>query len=145
MSGWNDNKRKGTAWEFAFYARALKEGLDVFLPCGDHLPQDCIVVNGAGKVFKVQIKGTSSRAVSSHPNSKIERYKVIAAGGSNSKTPIDCTKVDVVACYILPLDLWYLIPCLALNNAVSAWFTPNYEKTKSKFEPFKEGWDYFKC
>ena len=54
------NKARGTVYEYKFFTKALDLGYDVFIPAGDNLPIDCIVQNGAGKLYKVQIKGTAS-------------------------------------------------------------------------------------
>ena len=53
-------KRKGSLYEQKFFSEALEHGLEVFVPLGDYLPQDCLVMNSAGKIFKVQIKGTET-------------------------------------------------------------------------------------
>ena len=53
-----NTKRKGYIYEQTFFTEALKNGLEVFIPLGDHLPVDCILVNSAGKNFNVQIKGS---------------------------------------------------------------------------------------
>jgi hypothetical protein len=52
-------KRAGNLYEQIFFAEALSKDLEVFTPLGDYLPQDCLVMNKAGKVFKTQIKGTA--------------------------------------------------------------------------------------
>lgn len=38
-------KRKGSLYEQIFFTEALRQGLEVFVPLGDYLPQDCIVMN----------------------------------------------------------------------------------------------------
>jgi hypothetical protein len=52
------NKRKGTAYEYRFFSNILDRGYELFIPAGEDIPVDCVVQNGAGKLFKVQIKGT---------------------------------------------------------------------------------------
>ena len=54
-------KNKGTLYEQTFFTEALFRNLHVFPPVGDYLPIDCLVMNDAGKVFKVQIKGTENK------------------------------------------------------------------------------------
>ena len=44
-------KRKGSLYEQKFFSEALEHGLEVFVPLGDYLPQDCLVMNTAGKDF----------------------------------------------------------------------------------------------
>jgi hypothetical protein len=136
-----NNKKVGTAWEYEFFARILDLGYDLFIPAGDNLPQDCIVGNSAGKLFKVQIKGTT-RAYPDKRNTP--RYKICAGSGAKSKTPIDCTKVDLLAVYIASRDVWYLIPCLELTETVGCWFYPDNEDSKARFEIYRDNWSYFK-
>ena len=136
-----NNKKVGTAWEYEFFARILDLGYDLFIPAGDNLPQDCIVGNSAGKLFKVQIKGTTR----AYPDKRsTPRYKICAGTGAKSKTPIDCTKVDLLAVYIASRDVWYLIPCLELTETVGCWFYPDNEDSKARFEIYRDNWSYFK-
>ena len=48
-------KRKGNLYEQIFFTEALSRNLEVFTPLGDYLPQDCLVMNQAGKVFKIDV------------------------------------------------------------------------------------------
>ena len=138
------NKSRGTVYEYKFFTRALDLGYDVFIPAGDNLPIDCIVQNGAGKLYKVQIKGTASENRESGRNARSRRYKVLAATGQSSKMSIDCTKVDILAAYVEPVDKWYIIPCLELSGTKSVWFYPHHEDSKSKSAQYLECWDLFK-
>lgn len=136
-----DNKKKGSVWEYGFFAEAMKRGYDVFIPAGDHLPIDCVVQNSAGQLLKVQVKGTTRNC----PDKRnFARYKVLAGTGSSSKSPLDCTKVDILAVYVACLDVWYIIPCMALDGKVGLWFYPDNQKSKAKYETYKEAWDCLK-
>lgn len=129
-------------YEYKFFSKILEKGYDLFIPAGDNLPIDCIVQNGAGKLYKVQIKGTASENREGGRTGK-KRYKVLAATGQSSKTSIDCTKVDILAAYVEPVNTWYIIPCLEIG-AKSVWFYPHIENSRSMTERFKEEWDLFK-
>lgn len=135
------SKKAGVLYEYEFFTRALKNDLDVFIPAGDNLPQDCLCMNSDGEVFKVQVKGTNSAFMQSR---KTARFKVTAATGSQKKKPIDCEKVDILAVYIEPHDIFYLIPCLEIAN-ISPWFYPELENSKGRYEKYKEKWDIFKA
>ena len=136
-------RRDGSLYEQIFFAEALKHGLEVFPPLGDYLPIDCLVMNSAGRVFKVQIKGTSKVTICPK-NKGSGRYKITASCGSLKKQPLDCTKVDVLAAFIEDLELWYLIPCMSLDNALTLGLYPNIPDSKGKHEKFRENWDLFK-
>tara|TARA_Y100000588_G_scaffold312341_1_gene338960 strand:+ start:224 stop:646 length:423 start_codon:yes stop_codon:yes gene_type:complete len=136
------SKAFGQAVEQLFFARAMLRGLDVFVPLGDYLPQDCLVVNAADKYYRVQVKGTDKpRIRESTRRTTKERWRVTAQ--CKSKEPLDCTKVDLLAAYVRPMDTWYLIPCLEVSSRC-VWLYPNTEDSKAKYEKYKEDWDYFK-
>jgi hypothetical protein len=134
-------KRQGNLYEQIFFTEALKHGLEVFTPLGDYLPQDCIVMNQAGRPFKVQIKGTGG--LMKEGRGGLGRYMVTAATGSKEKDPIDCTKVDVMAAYVEPKNCWYLIPCLYLSG-IRITLCPHNPQSRGKYEKFLECWDVFK-
>ncbi len=133
-----NTKRKGYIYEQTFFTEALQRGLEVFTPLGDYLPQDCIVVNAAGKKFNVQIKGTEKS------NEDKNRYKFSVTTGRAVKQPLDCTKVDVVAIFCADIDTWYLIPCMAIDGALTVAVYPHNPKSKAKHEKYRENWQIFK-
>jgi len=132
-------KRKGYIYEQTFFTEALKHSLEVFTPLGDHLPVDCIIVNSAGKKFNVQIKGTEK----SNESDK-NRYKISTSTGRVVKHPLDCTKVDIVAIFCADIDTWYLVPCMAIDGALTVAVYPHNPNSKAKHEKYRENWDIFK-
>lgn len=135
------NKKRGVFYEYRFFSNILDRGYELFIPAGEDLPVDCVVQNRAGKLFRVQIKGTSSPETKSR---KEPRYKVLAGTGRKSKVSIDCTKVDILCAYVEPVDAWYIIPCMELNNSLSVWFYPHSGESTAHTEQFRENWDLFK-
>lgn len=136
-------KRDGTIYELQFRIEALKRNLDTFPPDGDYSPIDCIVLNPAGKAFRVQVKGTACVLQSDGKDRPIRKGKYrIVSGRSSNKTSYSATEIDVLACYIAPLDEWYLIPMVyAANNQSLAFFT--HEGTTSKWQKYRNKWDIF--
>ena len=61
------------------------------------------------------------------------------------KTPIDCTKVDIVAAYVEPEDTMYIIPCMELENIKSLWLYAHNPDSKGKFEQYIDRWDLFRA
>ena len=100
-------------------------------------------MNQAGKVFKVQIKGTKDK-VFDKANGGLGRYMISTATGSNKKRTLDCTKIDVLAAYIEAIPTWYIIPCLEINQCVRISLYAHNPQSKAKHEKFREMWDYFK-
>jgi len=135
-------KRTGNLYEQIFFAEALSKDLEVFTPLGDYLPQDCLVMNKAGKVFKTQIKGTADKVRDSRGG--LGRYMITCSSGTSKKIRMDCTKVDVIAAYVAAIPTWYLIPCLAIDEALRISLYPHNPQSKAKHEKYREGWDIFK-
>ena len=137
----SNNKKNGALYEYKFFAAAMDQGLEVFVPAGDHLPQDCHVVNHSGEVLRVQVKGTSVPIVQG-ASEKSPRYRLCTSSQRSIKKPIDVNEVDVLAGYIEPLDVFYIIPSKDLKS-VTSWLYPHNPKTKSHFEKFRENWGVF--
>lgn len=133
-----DSKRLGIISEQIFSVQAMQRGLDVFSPYGEYLPIDCVVMNRAGTAFKTQVKATESMVISNGA----KRYGITAGGGSDKK-PLDCTKVDILACYVRPEDQWYIIPCLSLEDKIKIWLYPHNPNSKGQYEKYKDSWDIF--
>ena len=129
-------KRRGSQYESAFVTQALKRGLDILEPYGDYMPYDVMVQNADGRIQRVQVKGTSSQ-IKNKPG-----YKVIAAHGNATKTPINPDEVDVLAAYVEPEDTWYVIPVAKLTGNVSVYLNPN-TKLNGRYEVWKEAWNVF--
>ena len=100
-------------------------------------------MNSAGRTFRVQIKGTSS-LVYDQRGKGMGRYMITSATGRKIKETIDCTKVDTLAAYVEPLNKWYIIPCMDLDNAIRISLYPHNTKSKAKYEGFQDNWNAFK-
>lgn len=143
MAGKSDsNKRRGSIYEMEFLTRALKNGLEVFTPIGDYLPQDCLVLNEHGRVYKVQVKGTAKKA-DEYNNRKHPRYRLSTGTGRNGRSLINCEKVDIIAGYIEPIDTFYLIPCSEIKSVTTCVYSDNPDTT-SHLEKYRENWTVFK-
>ena len=136
-------KRKGSLYEQTFFTEALSRNLEVFTPLGDYLPQDCLVMNQAGKIFKVQIKGTKDKQFDK-ANKGLGRYMITTSTGRIKKETLDCTKVDILAAYIESIPTWYIIPCLEINQCIRISLYAHNPNSKAKHEKYREAWDIFK-
>jgi hypothetical protein len=131
-----NTKRRGSQYEAAFVTQALKRGLDILEPVGDYMIYDLMVSNSAGRIQRVQVKGTSSQ-IKNKPG-----YKVIAASGNLKKVPLNPDEVDVLAAYVEPCDVWYLIPVRKLDGGISVYLNPA-TKVNAKYEVWREAWNVF--
>jgi hypothetical protein len=135
------NKASGSMYEYIFAVEAMRRGLHPFMPLEEHLAQDSLVMNDAGKTFRIQVKGTS-HVTQESPTAR-KRYKIMSSTGAKTKRPIDCAKVDIVPSYIATEDLWYIIPCLELEGSTTFWLY-NHPDSKGRLEKWKERWDLFR-
>tara|TARA_R100000005_G_scaffold89885_1_gene60821 strand:- start:619 stop:1056 length:438 start_codon:yes stop_codon:yes gene_type:complete len=139
-------KEAGTLYEQLFIVESLRRGLQPHTPVGDFLPHDLVVYGSNGICYRVQIKGTSTEARHSKRPNQRGRYRITAAYGSKSKTLIDCNQTDILACYVAPWDLWYIIPCEKVRS-VCVWLYPDPQIKKRKrtgtYEQYKNNWDIF--
>jgi hypothetical protein len=108
-------KLRGEWAELRFLTRAVEHGLMASKPWGDSAPYDLMVEHN-GRVLRIQVKSTM--------------YEV--NGGYLCKLPNDRSKTarvrraDLVAAYIIPADLWYILPArvaAGLKGNIS--LTPN--------------------
>tara|TARA_R100000900_G_scaffold99144_4_gene76654 strand:- start:116 stop:523 length:408 start_codon:yes stop_codon:yes gene_type:complete len=129
------NVLNGAVYEAEFQAEALRRG---FVP---HLPVvpmswDVLVTCPSG-ILKVQVKGTSQ--MSSEPNDY--SYKIMTSRGAGKKYSIK-EEVDVIACWVDPRSLWYLIPQSKLKAKCVRLYA-DATKTRSKYQKYKEDWSLF--
>ena len=139
-----NSKRLGTWYESLFIPKCLSKGLHPHDTYGDYLAHDMLVMNDAGCVFKVQIKGTNTMVTDGR---RYPKFRITAKRGNRvSKKAglgdLDCTKVDILAAYVEKHDLWYLIPCLAVTN-MSVWLFPDNPDSKARYEEYKDNWNCF--
>ncbi len=125
--GITTRKRSGEAAEAAFLARASDLGFGVARPWGDSERYDFILDSGRGFV-RVQVKSTQRYAEG--------RYRVKAGG---SKTIYTLDEIDFLAAYLIPEDLWYVVPVAAFAGSKGLRFYP-HDGRKSLFEQYREAW-----
>jgi hypothetical protein len=140
------SKQRGTYYEHCFLLECLERNLHPHPSIGDYLPHDIIVQNEAGRLFRVQIKGTEKLVTdkrSAVVNPVKGRYRITASYGRNKREPIDCKLVDVLAAYVSDQNIFYNIPCTDLSGRC-VWLNPDHTKSKARYEKYKNNWDVFK-
>lgn len=112
-------KQRGEWAELCFTARAAGMGLCVCKPYGDSAQYD-VGIEHEGRLMRVQIKSTTySRDGSFTCN-------VVGRGHSGYAAGV----VDFFAVYLVPLDVWYILPFEAMAGTVSLQFTPGRKGQK---------------
>ncbi|HTW59665.1 MAG TPA: group I intron-associated PD-(D/E)XK endonuclease [Terriglobales bacterium] len=130
-------KRLGELAELAFLQKAIRLGFLVSKPWGDSDRYDA-VADWKGKLYRVQVRSTEHlqgpRGFAVHASVYVGR-KIV---GLTKKD------IDVLAAYIFPKDLWYMVPVEKFVPRKNLWFYPDGSKKGAMFEKFREAWEVMK-
>lgn len=133
-------KRSGEIIELAFLAKVASMGFTVTKPYGDSEAYDFIVDSGS-RLWRVQVKssgymtGIAYRVGVHHLSQNQPR----AQGAYTAKD------IDILAVYIVPADVWYMIPVSAFSPSTSLTFFPHIPGHDGKYEQFREAWYLMAC
>ena len=125
-------KRKGEVAEAAFLSKAIDLGFDVAKPWGDSSQFDFIVHSGP-RCWRVQVKSARHQ--------RQRGYGVKVSGNRDSYTEGD---IDFLVTYIVPENIWYVIPIGAVQGLSRLWFFPD-SRRGSRFEMYREAWCLMAC
>lgn len=121
-----DKKLRGEWAEMQFMARAAEHGLSVSKPWGEMRPFD-FIVGKTGRFASVQVKSTAFQVGAG--------YGCTIRGGH---TAYRAGSFDFVAAFIVPENIWYIIPARKIGGLDDITLYPN-SKT-SKYEAYREAW-----
>jgi hypothetical protein len=100
LRGFRNVKRRGEWVELKFMAEAVSRGFSVSRPWGDSDAYDVGI--GLGPIFlRVQVKSTTSRRCSGY---------ICQFRHAGRKCGYRLEEVDLFAAYVIPENVWYLIP-----------------------------------
>ena len=123
-------KRRGEAAEAAFLARATALGFSVLIPWGDSNRYDSVVELNHG-LLRVQVKSATLYAET--------RYRVKTTG-ANGKV-YTSKEIDFFVGYIVPENIWYIIPIQAIGQRKGIRFYPHTRRqSRAIFEKYREAW-----
>jgi hypothetical protein len=123
-------KRRGELSELAFFYKAAGLGFGVAKPWGDSEPYDFILDSGQ-RLWRVQVKSACH-----HFN---RRYGVHARRGNCLKTGYTSADIDVMVPYLIPIDVWYVIPVEKLEKK-ALFFYPYGGARCGRYEAYREAW-----
>jgi hypothetical protein len=124
-----DHKQRGQWAELLFMARAAQHGLGVAKPLGDWEYYDAAVQH-QGRFVSVQVKSVLYRYRQSYSCN-------VVAGRTHALYARN--RLDFFAVYLIPIDLWYIIPCSVIcRTNQSICLTPDLKG--HKYERYKEAW-----
>lgn len=129
--GLTTRKALGEAAEAAFLAKATSLGFGVAKTWGDSERYDFILDSGQ-KLWRIQVK--SCRHFRSY-------YKVTTRGATQ---PYTAEQIDFIAIYIVPENLWYVIPISLAASRDRLYVSPN-RALHSKYEKYREAWCQMAC
>lgn len=132
--GFKNFKERGEWVEAQFIAQALRKGFKVLKPWGDSSSYDVGVEYGR-QFFRMQVKPTSFQVGNGYlcafkPNRKGRRYTT--------------KKVDFFAAYVIPEDVWYVLPSSVVlktrgnNLMLCPVRTP--KRNRYRYESYREAW-----
>lgn len=127
-------KRVGEIGELEFIKKAIRMGFGVSKPWGDSDRYDA-VTDWNGRLQRVQVRATENPAESGY----IVHASVYVGTKSVGLTKKD---IDVLAAYIFPEDVWYIVPVEHFVPLKNLWFSPGSKI--AKFEKFREAWHWLK-
>jgi hypothetical protein len=123
-------KWAGEQAEAAFLNKATSLGLTVSKPWGDSERYDLIVGSGS-RLSRVQVKSTQYEYPAKH------RYSIRNLHHGTLYTE---EEIDFLVVYIVPLNIWYIIPVKACLNHRNLRFFPGSTKARGRFEKYREAW-----
>jgi hypothetical protein len=123
-------KRRGEAAEAAFLARATHLGFTVLIPWGDSNRYDSVVELDRG-FLRVQVKSATGYAE--------HRYRVKTTGASGQV--YTSKEIDFFVAYVVPENLWYIIPIQAIGKRKGIRFYPTTRRqSRALYEKYREAW-----
>jgi hypothetical protein len=127
-------KQRGEWVELLFMTRAAGHGFSVSKPWGDSTRYD-VSVESEGRFWRVQVKSTSSLRgargfICTLKRTGIRYYRL--------------EEVDFFAIYVLPEDVWYILPARVVLRLVSNIRLAPRDKAQ-KYHRYIEAWGLLRC
>ena len=129
-------KERGEWLELCFMARAIEHGYKVSKPWGDSAAYD-VGVSHASDILRVQVKSTTVRTGTGY----FCQFKPHFL----KKQDYTLQQVDLFAAYVIPQDVWYLIPAAIIlgpqrKTGLMLYPMVPLKKDRYKYEGYKEAW-----
>lgn len=129
-------KERGEWVELKFMADAASHGYHVLKPCGDSLEYD-VAVEHSGDLIRVQVKSSTVRNGTGYLCQFRRNYLV--------EEPYSIDELDIFATYVIPEDVWYLIPAAVLLTpprkvGITVCPMTALRKNRYRYEQYREAW-----
>ena len=127
-----DPKNRGEWAELRFMARAAEEGFRVTKPWGESARYD-FAVEENGRFLRIQVKSTVYQSRGGY------MCGIQPMGRNSASRRYTSDQVDFFAAYIIPEDLWYILPAEIADHLVDK-FKVSPNNKHHKYERYKEAW-----
>ena len=129
-------KSRGEWAELRFMTAALEHGYNVSKPWGDSGSYDVGVQHGSD-ILRVQVKSTTVRTGTGY----FCQFKPHFL----RKQDYTLEQIDIFAAYVIPQDVWYLIPAAIIlgptrKTGLMLFPMEPLKKDRYKYEAYKEAW-----
>jgi len=130
-------KQRGEWVELLFMAKAAQRRFAISKPWGDTQAYDVGIEHGSN-FLRVQVKSTTVRVGAGYRCQFMPNHK--------RKRDYSLKEIDVFAAYIIPEDVWYLIPAVVLlgkHRRFMAMLCPvgtPKKKASYRYECYREAW-----
>jgi len=124
-----NSAERGEWAEIRFLARAAEQRFRVSKPWGNTAPYD-LMVEREGLTYRVQVKSTTARVTKG-------AYACRMPSGKRLTHILE--EIDFVAAYVIPLDLWYIIPAGVVAKRKGAISLAPWAR-RTKYERYLEAW-----
>ena len=121
-------KLRGEWAELRFMVGAAERRLQVSKPWGDSASYD-VIVEHEGQCVRVQVKSTTHQRHGGHS---------CQVRGSQRRPYVD-TSFDFVAIFLIPEDVWYIIPLEKIQGMRDVSLYPKLKN--AKYEKYREAWN----
>ncbi|HZR59138.1 MAG TPA: group I intron-associated PD-(D/E)XK endonuclease [Terriglobales bacterium] len=126
--------RLGEIAEARFVAKAEDLNFAVAKPWSTRNRYDFIVDSGK-RLWRIQLKCTNSLYDGAY---QVKAACRIAGQSARSYTP---EEIDYIVAYVVPRDIWYVIPLTALKGKIHLRLHPEkIGRHKPKWETYREAW-----
>ena len=132
------SKLQGEYAESCFVVECLRRGFAVAKPYGDSTLYDLLVDSGvrahsyAGRISRVQVKSVSVCS----PDGAF--HLAVMRSVSSSKKAYRACDFDLLAAYLIPCDLWYIIPISAVAGIKTIALHPG--RAVRRLERYRNAW-----
>jgi len=131
-------KQRGEWVELQFMAKAGQRRFAISKPWGDTQAYDVGIEHGSN-FLRVQVKSTTVRSGAGYRCQFMPNYK--------KKRDYSLQEIDLFAAYVIPEDVWYLIPAVLLlgkrrrTMAMLCPVVPPKKKASYCYESYREAWN----